>query len=472
MPILGGTGNASEYAYRSYLIYVPDPFDWPDVTNAIPGVEYRSGYAKITGIKTLLPLKVSADSFYSLTGNVFDNRQTVRFDNNDINQASFDEYTDPNTRFKPGLGDNIVSEYIGNNVSINLAKTTTNTTLIGFNNPYTVIVAVGRSVQDWNVTTRPIDSSPNSFSFTSIASTSTSTNSQSNNITLSGLESGFLFESQITSGIGTIYVNGTSRGTSVNVSDNDIIRLETTSSDFFNTTTSISYRVGTYTTIWNVKTEIENLNVTVPSFTNQTNTEINTIYTSNQVTLSGFSQNSSLLATVSNSNSTYEVERNGVIIKSFDASSISVTNGDKIRLRLTSSNNYSTTNSTTLTIGSTNVTWSLTTINLPPPTTVPFTISSSSPFINQIIFTKQSGDGLNTLTFGSNTGVSPTEIVNYDLYLNANYQISFSSGDVRINSNNQIALNDSGGDLDYDDLIITSGIGTFYISESVINFRL
>ena len=87
MPILGGTGNASEYAYRSYLIYVPDPFDWPDVTNAIPGVEYRSGYAKITGIKTLLPLKVSSDSSYSLIGNVFDNRQTVRFDNNDINQA-------------------------------------------------------------------------------------------------------------------------------------------------------------------------------------------------------------------------------------------------------------------------------------------------------------------------------------------------------------------------------------------------
>ena len=472
MPILGGTGNASEYAYRSYLIYLPDPFDWPDVTNAIPGVEYRSGYAKITGIKTLLPLKVSTDSFYSLTGNVFDNRQTVRFDNNDINQASFDEYTDPNTRFKPGLGDGIVSEYIVNNISINLSKTPSNTTLIGFNSPYTVNVAVGRSVQDWNVTTRTIDSIPNSFSFTSIASTSTSTNCQSNSITLSGLESGFLFESQIISGIGTIYVNNISRGTSTNVSNNDIIRLETISSNLFNTTTSLSYRVGTYTTNWNVKTEIENLNITIPSFTNQTNIEINTTYTSNQVTISGFSQNSSLLAMVSNSNSAYEVERNGVVIKSFEESSISVTNGDKIRLRLTSSNNYSTTNSTTLTIGSTNVTWSLTTINLPPPTTVPFTISSSSPFINQIIFTKQSGDGLNTLTFGSNTGVNPTEIVNYDLYLNAIYQITFSSGEVRINSNNQIALNDSGGDLDYDDLIITSGIGTFYISESIINFKL
>lgn len=472
MPILGGTGNASEYAYRSYLIYIPDPFDWPDVLNATPGVEYRSGYAKITGIKTLLPLKVSADSFYSLTGNVFDNRQTVRFDNNDINQASFDEYTDPNTRFKPGLGDNVISEYIGNNTSINLAKTPSTTTLVGFNSPYTVNVAVGRSVQDWNVTTRPIDSTPNTFSFTSIASTSTSTNCQSNNITLSGVESGFLFESQITSGIGTIYVNGTSRGISANVANNDVIRLETTSSNLFNTTTSLSYRVGTYTTTWNVKTEIENLIITVPSFTNQTNTEINTTYTSNQVTLSGFSQNSSLIATISNSNSAYEVERNGVIIKSFEASSISVTNGDKIRLRLISSNNYNTSVSTTLTVGNTNAIWTLTTIPLPPPTTVPFTISSSSPFINQIIFAKQSGDGLNTLTFGSNTGVNPTEIVNYDIYLNAVYKLTFASGTVRINSNNQIALNDSGGDLDYDDLIITSGIGTFYISESVINFRL
>jgi hypothetical protein len=468
MPILGGTGNASEYAYRSYLIYVPDPFDWPDVTNAIPGVEYRSGYAKITGIKTLLPLKVSSDSLYSLTGNVFDNRQTVRFDNNDINQASFDEYTDPNTRFKPGLGDNVVSEYIGNNTSINLSKTASNTTLIGFNNSYQVIVAVGRSVQDWNVTTRPIDTIPNSFSFTSIASTSTSTNCQSNNITLSGLESGFLFESQITSGIGTIYVNNISRGTSANVSNNDIIRLDTTSSSNFDTTTSLSYRVGTYTTTWSVKTEIENLNVTIPSFTSQTNVEINTLYTSNQVTLSGFSKNSSLLASVSNINSAYEVERNGLIIKSFDASPIQVTNGDKIRLRLSSSNNYITSVSTTLTIGNSNATWSLTTINLPPPTTVPFTVSSSSPFTNQIIFTKQTGDGLNTLTFGSNS----TGVVNYNIYLNAIYQITFSSGDVRINSNTQIALNDAGGDLDYDDLIISCGIGTFYTSESSINFRL
>ena len=468
MPILGGTGNASEYAYRSYLIYVPDPFDWPDVTNAIPGVEYRSGYAKITGIKTLLPLKVSSDSLYSLTGNVFDNRQTVRFDNNDINQASFDEYTDPNTRFKPGLGDNVVSEYIGNNTSINLSKTASNTTLIGFNNSYQVIVAVGRSVQDWNVTTRPIDTIPNSFSFTSIASTSTSTNCQSNNITLSGLESGFLFESQITSGIGTIYVNNISRGTSANVSNNDIIRLDTTSSSNFDTTTSLSYRVGTYTTTWSVKTEIENLNVTIPSFTSQTNVEINTLYTSNQVTLSGFSKNSSLLASVSNINSAYEVERNGLIIKSFDASPIQVTNGDKIRLRLSSSNNYITEVSTTLTIGNSNATWSLTTINLPPPTTVPFTVYSSSPFINQIIFTKQTGDGLNILTFGSNS----TGVVNYNIYLNANYQLSSSSGDVRIDSNTQIALNDAGGDLDYDDLIISCGIGTFYTSESSINFRL
>lgn len=471
MPILGGTGNASEYAYRSYLVEYPNPFDWPDVLDATPGSEYRSGYAKITGIKTLIPLKISADSFYSLVGNVFDNNQTVRFDNNDINQASFDEYNDPNTRFKPGLGDNVISEYIGNNTSIILSKTPSNTTLVGFNSPYKVNVAVGTSVQDWNVITRPIDSTPNPFSFTSIASTSTSTNTQSNSVTLSGVESGFLFDSQIISGVGTIYVNSTSRGISANVSNNDVIRLETTSSNLFDTTISLSYRVGTYTTTWNVKTEIENLNITIPGFTNQTNVEINTVYISNQITLSGFSQNSSLIAEISNLNSAYEVERNGAIIKSFEESSISVTNGDKIRLRMISSNNYNTSVSTTLTIGNSSQTWSLTTISPPPPTTVSFTISRSSPFNNQIIFTKQSGDGLTTLTFG----VIPdgtTQTINYDIYLNAIYKLSFNSGIVQINSSNQIALNDAGGDLDFDDLIVTSDLGLFYESEGSINFKL
>lgn len=472
MPILGGTGNASEYAYRSYLIEIPDPFDWVDVTNASPAVEYRSGYAKIKGIKSSLPLRVSIGSSYSLIGNVFDNGQTVTFDNNDINQASFDEYTDPNNRFKPGLGLDVINEFITNNTSINLSKTVSVSTIIGFNNPYEVLVGVGKTVQDWIVTTRPIDDSPTPFAFNPVTSAETSTSYESNSIVLSGLESGYTFTSQIISGIGTLYVNNIPRGSTFNVSDGDSIKLQTQSPDFFNTSNSLVYRVGTYTTSWIVTTESENQNITfTPSdFTDQTNLQINTSYTSNQITLSGFSKNSTLPVSLSNSNTLYEVERGGSIVKSFTASPIEVINNDKIRLRLTSSNSYSTTISTMLTVGITTADWRLATTSPPPPTTVTFTLSRSSPFDNQIIFTKQTGDGISLLTFGVIPDGSRT--VNYNISFNATYLMTSATGTVGINSSNQIALNDSGGDLDFNDLIVTCSTGTFYSSGGLIYYNL
>ena len=118
MPILGGFGNASEYAYRSFIVEIPNPFDWTDLYLVEPGQEYRSGYAKITGIKSRLPVRVSLGSSFSIISNVFDNGQTVRFDNNIVNEASFDEYTDPNNRFQPGLGFDTINTFISNNQSI------------------------------------------------------------------------------------------------------------------------------------------------------------------------------------------------------------------------------------------------------------------------------------------------------------------------------------------------------------------
>ncbi len=471
MPILGATGNASEYAYRSFLIDLPDPFDWVDITNATPNIEYRSGYAKITGIKSPLPLRVSSDSSYSLIGNVFDNGQTVTFDNNDINQASFDEFTDPNSRFKPGLGLDVIAEYIPNNTSINLSKTPIVTSIIGFSNPYEVIVGVGKTVQDWIVTTKPIDDSPTPFTFTPITLAETNTTYQTNNITLSGLESGYSFNSQIISGIGTLYVNNIPRGNSFDVKNNDIIFLRAQSSNFFEFSNSLLFRVGTYTTSWTITTEIENLNITfTPSdFVDQTDLQLNTNYTSNQITLSNLSKNSFLPVTLSNGN--YEVERNSSIIKTFDASPIEVTNNDKIRLRMMTSNNYSTSTLTTLKIGNTSANWSLTTADPPPPLTVNFTLTRSSQFDNQIIFTKQSGDGPNTFTFGTIIDGS-TVIVTYGIYLNATYLMTSASGTVQINSSNQIALNDSAGDTDFNDLIVTSSLGTFYSEGSSIYYKL
>ena len=367
MPILGGFGNASEYAYRPPIIEIPDPFDWVNLYNIEPGVEYRAGYAKITGIKTILPVKVSIGSSYSLVSNVFDNGQTVTFDNNDINQASFDEYSDPNNRFNPGLGFNTVNTTIKNNQSINLSLFAPKTTKIDFNKTYTTIVSLGKTTQDWIVQTRPIDETPNTFSFVAIASTTTSTQIESNEITISGLESGFTFSSQIISGTGSILVDGIDRGSSYNVSNGNKIKLKTTTSSTFNSSTNISLLVGTFSTTWSIKTEVENLNIvfTPLDFNDLNFVQLNTNYESNQITISGLSSNSDLPVTLSNVNSSYEVERGGTIIKNFVDAPIEVINNDKIRLRILSSSSYSSLVSTTMQIGNTSADWKVTTRNAP-----------------------------------------------------------------------------------------------------------
>ena len=376
MPILGGFGNASEYAYRSFIVEIPDPFDWVDLYDVEPGLASRAGYAKITGIKSPLPIKVSIGSSYSLIANVFDNGQTVTFDNNNINEASFDEYSDPNNRFQSGLGFSEINDFVLNNQSINLSLVTPKIEKSDFSKTYTTLVSVGKTTQDWIIQTRPIDDTPSSFTFVGIGSTTTSTYLESNQIILSGLEPGFSFTSEITSGIGTINVNNIDRGFSYDVFDGDIIKLKTNSSNLFDTTTNIfdtttniTLQVGTYSTTWVVTTEKENLNVTFTptDFTDQSNLQLGTNYNSNQITVTDLSLNSDLPITLSNTNAKYEIERSGSVIKSFDASPIEVINNDKIRLRLTSSGSYSSLVTTDMQIGNTSADWRITTRSAPPP---------------------------------------------------------------------------------------------------------
>lgn len=368
MPILGGYGNASEYAYRGFIIELPDPFDWVDLYDVDPGQEYRAGYAKITGIKSPLPIRVSIGSSFSLISNVFDNGQTVTFDNNKKNEASFDEYTLPNSRFQSGLGFNVVNDMIENNQSINLSIIAPNTLKSDFSKTYTTNVSVGRSDQDWIVQTRPIDETPINFNFVGIETT-TSTLTESNEITVSGLESGYSFDASITSDYGNIIVSDVNRGTSFSVSNDDKIKLSFTTPETFDTTTNITIELGTYSETWRVDTEVENLDVTFTptDFSNQSNRQLNTNYDSNQITISGLSLNSDLPVTLSNSNASYEVERSGSVVKSFTDSPIEVVNNDKIKLRLKSSGSYSRNVSTTMTIGNTSADWVLTTRAAPPP---------------------------------------------------------------------------------------------------------
>lgn len=393
MPILGGTGNASEYAYRPPISEIPDFFDWVDVSNAIPGETYYAGYAKITGIKNPLRISITPGYSYSIISNVFDNGQTVTFDNDRTFEASFDEFSDPNFRFTTSSGK------VENNQSVNIKLTTNLTPALpktsfdanrfvfndfnprfssiyepvdpfsgDFNTVYRPIVSVGKTTQDWIVSTETLDETPNSFSFINLLNQTTSTISTSNYVTITGLNVYYKFNADIIEGSSSgIIVDEKVSLASTQVHNGSIIKLETISSTNFNTPKDVAVKVGTFSTTWNVKTEVENLNVTfTPSDFNDLNfVQLNTTYESNQITISGFSLNSTLPVTLSNENSSYEVERGGTVIKNFTDSPIEVTNNDKIRLRLTSSSSYSTSVTTTIQIGNTSADWKVTTRNAP-----------------------------------------------------------------------------------------------------------
>lgn len=398
MPILGGTGNASEYAYRSFISELPDPFDWPDVFNAVPGTTYYSGYAKITGIKKSLRLTITPGYSYSITSNVFDNGQTVTFDSNRTFEASFDEYSDPNLRFTSSTG------RVKNNQSIILKVTPTVTPALpktsfdatrfrfndfnprfdsinepvdafagDFNTVYRPIVSVGKSTQDWIVQTKTLDQTPNSFSFVNVTNQQTSSISTSNYVVITGLEPYYKFNADIIEGtFSGIVVDEKVALASTQVYNGNLIKLQTTTSSDFDTAKNIQVRVGTFTTSWTATTETENLNITFAptDFPDQTNIQLSTNTDSDPITLTGFSLNSSLPVTLSDANTKYEIERSASIVKSFDADPIEVINNDKIRLRLTSSASYSTAVTTTMTIGNTSADWSITTRSAPPPPVV------------------------------------------------------------------------------------------------------
>lgn len=391
MPILGAIGNASEYAYRPNISEIPDFFDWVDVFDATPGDTYYSGYAKITGIKSILRISITDGYSYSTTGNVFDNGQTVTFDNDRAYEATFDEYSDPNNRFTTSPGT------ITNNQSVNI-KLTTNFTpelpktsfdanrfvfndfnprfgsvyepvdpFVGdYNTVYEPIVSVGKTTQNWIVRTATLDETPNSFEFTNLLNQTTSTISTSNYVTISGLNPYYKFGANITEGsFSGIIVDEKVALTSTQVHNGSIVKLQTISSDNFDTPKDVGVRVGTFTTTWNVKTEVENLNVTFtpPNFENLYFRKLNEIRISDQITVSELSLNSSLPVTIISSGAQYQIEREGIIVKSFDDEPIEVINEDKISLRITASSSYDTPVSAILKIGNSfTETWEVRTI--------------------------------------------------------------------------------------------------------------
>ena len=224
----------------------------------------------------------------------------------------------------------------------------------GYSTAYNATVTIGDKSDVWSVTTRAQDTAPDAFSFTNQTGVAVNSTITSNAVTLAN------FDGPLTATCGTgctaIARNGTWGSTSVSgFVSGDTIAIRQTSSASNSTATTATVTVGSTTSgTWSVTT----LQDTAPdqfTFTDLTNQSLSTLVTSNSQTVSGFTE--TLAISVAGSGSPQiEISNSGSWVTSG-----SITSGQSVKVRLTSSSSVSTAYAATVTVGDTSDTWSVTT---------------------------------------------------------------------------------------------------------------
>jgi len=198
-----------------------------------------------------------------------------------------------------------------------------------------------------------VDTIPDPFAFTDQTDVALNTLIESDAITVSGLGTGATAFISITGG--EYSVNGGSyRSDESTVSNGDRIKVRLTSSANYSTKTSLTLFIGGLSDDFSVTT------IAAPSdrtpdpfaFIDRIDVPLNTIVTSNTITVSGITTATPITITGGN----YSV--NGA---TYTSEVGTVDNGDKVTVQLVSSASYSTTTYATLTIGGVSDTFSATT---------------------------------------------------------------------------------------------------------------
>jgi plastocyanin len=159
------------------------------------------------------------------------------------------------------------------------------------------------------------------------------------------------------------------------------------------------------------------------TFIDQTGVALNTVITSNTITVSGINSP----AAISITGGTYSINNSG----SYTSADGTVNNGDTVTVQLTSSGNYSTTTNATLTIGGVSDTFSLTT--LAGPDTTP----------NTFTFTSRAGVALSTVITSNTITVSGIDTPTTISIAGGTYSInsgSYTSASGTVNNGDTVTL--------------------------------
>ena len=415
MPLLGSLGNAAEVAYGPPSDYYSNPISFDSqiglepLDQGVPRVVY-SNPVQITGVNTKGGLGVNIIAIEKVTTPEFildPNYDNIAYAISEVNPNDIDVTTltytnEPGTikrdeylilrlTLEPSIPPINPASFDKTNIVFNDYNPRFSETLIpdsaneqGFNLTYDVTIDVGQGRFKWLVQTRTLDSFPVGFSFEgqevnppfnniglpTVVGSATSINTvvySENVATVLGLEPGYKFLLKVRpDSFAGISVNEKIAVASTEVSNGDVVYLKSLTTSTYSSSLVTVAEIGNLETEWTTFTEDENLDIifTPADFTDILGSNLNLISESNEITLTGFSPESDLLAEIATSGTNegyYQVERNSSIIKAYEDPNIQVQQGDKIKLRMQASSDYETTETTTFTVGNTSSDWNITT---------------------------------------------------------------------------------------------------------------
>jgi hypothetical protein len=300
----------------------PDPFSFPSLLNQATGQVVSSDTVTITGISGSVAVSVT-NGLMSINGGGFT--------------------SDPGT--------------ISSGQTLQLRHTTSGSS----NTTVTTTVTVGASSAAFSSTTGAgVDNTPDDFSFTALTGQSVNTTATSNTVTITGITGAVAVS---VSG-GSMSINGAAFTTSAGtITSGQTLRLRHTTSSLNNTTVSTTVTVGTVSRVFS-STTVNDIAPDPFTFTNLTNQPTSTLKSSEIVTVTGISGS----VAVSPNNCMVSVAG-----AAFTGSPTTITNGQTLQLRTTTSASADTAVTATITVGSYSTTWTLTTGSDTTPDTMTFT---------------------------------------------------------------------------------------------------
>jgi hypothetical protein len=273
-----------------------------------------------------------------------------------------------------------------------------------------------------------VDTSPNAFTFTDVANVSrNSTNTSDPPITISGMGTGDTATVSLsgTAGSKQYSKNGGAYTSSSGTAQNgDTFAVRGTASGSYSSTVTVILTVGSTADTYSITTEGEPADTTPSAFdfTNQSDLNLSTLTYSNTQTISGINQSVSVSAT---NGAQFSINGGGY------TTSGSISNGQSLRVRLTSSGSYSTSVSTTITVGGTTDVWAITTRAQAQATTPTFqgvtlqTNTSSSSQTVRAAAIVQSGDTLQIKVESGGSWANATSTYSSDFSQNRNTSVTY-----------------------------------------------